>query len=186
MESTVGAARCSRAAEFLRRLACASRDDWASATFILGADLIAWEAAGRRARGHVLEIGLSDLCKKLEAEARAIAHAGTADLQPAQLRRRAAWAAQGAVVGLVAYPDCDEADLRHLWSPFASLMPPSVIQDLQPARQPRIGSTAHAANLALSDAGYCPKHGVPLSFGGCHVCRRQQNQRYNKVGGAGA
>lgn len=184
MESNDNAGRRSRVTEFLGRLAGASRDDWALASSMLAADLIAWEAAGGRARRHLLEMGLADLCKKLEAEARIIARAGAAFLEPPQLRRRATWAAQSAVVGLVAYPDFDKADLRHLCSPFASLMPPSVIQDVHLGRQPIVGSTTHPANLALSGVGYCPEHGVPLSFGGCHVCRRKSNQGLNKLGGA--
>jgi hypothetical protein len=63
MESTDFVARRNRVKAFLGRLARASRDDWALASSILLSDLGSWEAAGRRARTHVRDKGLSDLCK---------------------------------------------------------------------------------------------------------------------------
>src|SRR5690242_8885571 len=84
-----------------------------------------------------------------------------AQIQPED-RQYALWAAQGVIVGLLAGGSARRTDLGLLCKPFAQWLRET------PIRSP-------------GENAYCEIHpGVPLTFGGCHVCRRGDDKRYNR------
>ena len=66
------------------------------------------------------------------------------------------------IVAVLAGGSAKRADLRVLCKPFAPLLRETPI--------PAAGQNA-----------YCQRHpGVPLAYGGCHVCRRGDDERYRR------
>jgi hypothetical protein len=65
-------------------------------------------------------------------------------------------------VGLLADDSAERTDLRLLCKPFAQLLRETPIR-------------------APEENAYCEIHpGAPLTFGGCHVCRRGDDKRYSR------
>ena len=106
-------------------------------------------------------MGLDEQKAQLCQQARAIVRGKAAQIQPEDLQF-AHWAAQGVIVGLLAGGSAKTTDLRLLCKPFAQLLRETPI--------PAPGENA-----------YCETHPrVPLTFGGCHVCRRGDDKRYRR------
>ena len=166
---------------FLARLARADQTEWDRASTALGTDLSAWEAAGSRARLLMLDLGLVVEAERLRKQAKSIAQKRGPRSRHTERSRRAIWAAQGAVLGLLAGQKLDEADIRCLCEPFADLIPGGAVHGIR--LNAAVPSAKRSTGGDAATAGYCPIHHVPLTFGGCHVCRSQQNHRLNKFGG---
>ena len=109
----------------------------------------------------VASMGLDEQKAQLCQQARAIVQGNAVQIQ-GEDRKFALWAARGVIVGLLAGGSAKRTDLRLLCKPFAQLL-----------RQTPIRSPEENA--------YCEIHpGVPLTFGGCHVCRRGDDERYSR------
>jgi len=113
---------------FLLGLARADRQVWSRASLALGSDLDAWRAAGERARRPILESGLAENSKELQLQAKILAQLYAALLERKERIHLAIWAAQGAVVGLLARPGLADEDVRHLCGPFADLIQVTAIR----------------------------------------------------------
>ena len=139
----------------------ADRKELERASSAVQSDQEAWEAAGGRVAQIVASLGLDEQKAQLCQQAAAIFEGKAAQIQPEDLQY-ALWAAQGVIVGLLADDSAKSTDLRLLCKPFAQLL-----------RQTPIRSPGENA--------YCEIHpGVPLTFGGCHLCRRGDDERYNR------
>ena len=124
-------------------------------------DQRAWMAAGGRVAEIVASLGLDEQKAQLCQQAAAIFKGKASQIQPED-RQYALWAAQGVIVGLLADDSAKSTDLRLLCKPFAQLLRET------PIRVPE-------------ENAYCEIHpGVPLTFGGCHVCRRGDDERYSR------
>ena len=146
---------------FLIRLGNADRKELERASSAVRSDQSAWEAAGGRVAQIVASLGLDEQKAQLCQQARAIVHGNAAQIQ-GEDRKFALWAAQGVIVGLLAGGSAKSTDLRLLCKPFAQLL-----------RETPIPAPAENA--------YCETHpGVPLTYGGCHVCRRGDDERYSR------
>ena len=109
----------------------------------------------------VASMGLDEQKAQLCQQARAIVHGKAAQIQREDLQF-ALGAAQGVIVGLLAGGSAKRTDLRLLCKPFAQLLRETPI--------PAPGENA-----------YCETHPrVPLTYGGCHVCRRGDDKRYSR------
>ena len=105
--------------------------------------------------------GLDEQKAQLCQQARAIVRGKAAQIQGEDLQF-VLRAAQGVIVGLLAGDSAKTTDLRLLCKPFAQLLRETPI--------PAPGENA-----------YCETHsGVPLTYGGCHVCRRGDDERYSR------
>jgi hypothetical protein len=145
---------------FLTRLSKADRKTLERASSAVRSDQPAWEAAGGRVAQIIASMGLAEERTRLCQRATAIARGQAAQLQPEDLQF-VLWAAQGVIVGLLAGGSAKRADLRLLCRPFAELL--------------RETPTAPGENT------YCERHPrVPLTYGGCHVCRRDDDKRYRR------
>jgi hypothetical protein len=146
---------------FLVRLRDAGRKEFECASWAVRSYQPAWEAAGGRAAEIVASKGLDGQKVRLCRQAAAIFAGKAAQIQPGD-RQFALWAAQGVIVGLLAGGSATRADLRLLCRPFARLLrgPPVPVP---------------------GENGYCRTHPrVPLTYGGCHVCRRGDDKRYSR------
>jgi hypothetical protein len=104
-------------------------------------------------------MGLDEQKAQLWQQARAIVHGKAAQIQREDLQF-ALWAAQGVIVGLLAGGSAKRTDLRLLCKPFAQLLRETPIP-------------------APGENTYCEWHPrVPLTFGGCHVCRGSDDKHY--------
>lgn len=109
----------------------------------------------------VAGMGLNEQKAELWQQAREIVVKKAGQIQSEDLQF-AVWAAQGVIVGLLAGGSAKTTDLRLLCQPFAQLLRETPIP-------------APGANT------YCETHPrVPLTYGGCHVCRRGDDKRYNR------
>ena len=146
---------------FLSRFGNADRKELERASSAVRSDQEAWEAAGGRVAEIVTSLGLDEQKAQLCQQAAAIFEGKAAQIQPED-RQYALWAAQGVIVGLLADDAAKRTDLRLLCKPFAQWLRET------PIRSP-------------GENAYCEIHpGVPLTFGGCHVCRRGDDKRYNR------
>ena len=143
---------------FLSRFGNADRKELERASSAVRSDQEAWEAAGGRVAEIVARMGLDEQKKaQLCERAAAIFGGKAAHIQPED-RQYALWAAQGVIVGLLADDAAKRTDLRLLCKPFAQLLRETPI--------PAPGENA-----------YCETHpGVPFTYGGCHVCRRGDDE----------
>jgi hypothetical protein len=117
------------------------------------------EGCGRKggADCRSLDEQKAQLCQ----QARAIVHGKAAQIQREDLQF-ALWAAQGVIVGLLAGGSAKRTDLRLLCKPFAQLLRETPIP-------------------APGENTYCETHPrVPLTYGGCHVCRRGDDKRHSR------
>jgi hypothetical protein len=106
-------------------------------------------------------MGLDGQKAQLCQQARTIVHGKAAQIQGEDLQF-ALWAAQGVIVAVLAGDSAKTADLRVLCKPFAQLLRETPIR-------------------APEENAYCETHpGVPLTYGGCHVCRRGDDERYSR------
>ena len=109
----------------------------------------------------VTSMGLDEQKAQLCEQAAAIFEGKAAQIQPED-RQYALWAAYGVIVAVLAGGSAKRTDLRVLIKPFAQLLRET------PIRPP-------------GENAYCEIHpGVPLTFGGCHVCRRGDDGRYSR------
>jgi hypothetical protein len=109
----------------------------------------------------IASMGLVEQRAQLCRQATAIVRGKAAHIQPEDLQF-ALWAAQGVIVGLLAGGSAKRADLRLLCKPFAQLLRETPIP-------------------APGENTYCERHPrVPLTYGGCHVCRRGDDKRYSR------
>jgi len=146
---------------FLSRFGNADRKELGRASSAVRSDQEAWEAAGGRVAEIVASMGLDEQKAQLCQQAAAIFEGKAAQIQPED-RQYALWAAQGVIVGLLAGGSARRTDLGLLCKPFAQWLRET------PIRSP-------------GENAYCEIHpGVPLTFGGCHVCRRGDDKRYNR------
>jgi len=121
----------------------------------------AWEAAGGRAAEIVASMGLDEPKTQLCEQAAAIFEGKAAQIQPED-RQYALWAAYGVIVAVLAGGSAKRTDLRLLCKPFAQLLRETPIP-------------------APGENTYCETHPrVPLTYGGCHVCRRGDDKRYSR------
>ncbi len=149
------------AGRFLIRLGNADRTELERASSAVRSDQEAWEAAGGRAAQIVASLGLEEQKSQLCQQARAIVQGNAAQIQ-GEDRKFAIWAAHGVIVAVLAGGSAKRTDLRVLCTPFAQLLRETPI--------PAPGENA-----------YCETHpGVPLTYGGCHVCRRGDDKRYSR------
>jgi hypothetical protein len=150
-----------KAGAFLIRLRDADRKEFECASSAVRSDQPTWKAAGVRVAEIVASKGLDEQKARLCRQAAAIFEGKAAQIQPGD-RQFALWAAQGVIVGLLAGGSATRADLRLLCRPFAQLL-----------REPPVP--------APGENGYCQTHPrVPLTYGGCHVCRRGDDKRYSR------
>jgi hypothetical protein len=146
---------------FLIRLGDADREELERASSAVRSDRSAWKAAGRRVAQIVARMGLDEQKAQLWQQASAIVHRKAAQIQHEDLQD-AIWAAQGVIVGLLADRSAKRTDLQLLCRPFAPFLRETPIR-------------------ARGEIAYCETHPrVPLTFGGCHVCRRGDDQRYRR------
>jgi hypothetical protein len=146
---------------FLSRFGNADRKELKRASSAVRSDQEAWEAAGGRVAEIVTSLGLDEQKAQLCQQAAAIFEGKAAQIQPED-RQYALWAAQGVIVAVLAGGSAKRTDLRLLRNPFAQWLRET------PIRSP-------------GENAYCEIHpGVPLTFGGCHVCRRGDDKRYNR------
>ena len=146
---------------FLARLGDADRDEWERASSAVRSDQKAWEAAGGRVAQIVASLGLGEQKAQLCQQARAIVQGNAAQIQ-GEDRKFAIWAAHGVIVAVLAGGSAKRTDLRVLCKPFAQLLRETPIR-------------------APEENAYCETHpGVPLTYGGCHVCRRGDDERYSR------
>jgi hypothetical protein len=146
---------------FLVRLGNADRKELERASLAVRSDQSAWKAAGGRVAQIVAGMGLDEQKAQLWQQARAIVHGKAAQLRREDLQF-ALWAAQGVIVGLLAGANAKRTDLRLLCEPFAQLLRDTPIS-------------------ASGESAYCETHPrVPLTYGGCHVCRRSDDKRYSR------
>jgi hypothetical protein len=146
---------------FLSRLGNADRKELERASSAVRSDQPAWEAAGGRVAEIVASMGLDEQKAQLCQQARAIVHGKAAQIQPED-RQYVLWAARGVIVAVLAGGSAERTDLRLLCKPFAQLLRETPIR-------------------APGENTYCEIHpGVPLTFGGCHVCRRGDDERYSR------
>lgn len=146
---------------FLSRFGIADRKELERASSAVRSDQPAWEAAGGRVAEIVASMGLDEQKAQLCQQAAAIFEGKAAQIQPGD-RQYVLWAAQGVIVGLLADDSAEGTDLRLLCKPFAQLLRETPIR-------------------APEENAYCEIHpGVPLTFGGCHVCRRGDDERYSR------
>ena len=146
---------------FLIRLGNADRKELERASSAVRSDQSAWEAAGGRVAEIVASMGLDEQKAQLCQQAAAIFEGKAAQIQPED-RQYALWAAQGVIVGLLADDSAKRTDLRLLCKPFAQLLRETPIP-------------------APGENTYCETHPrVPLTFGGCHVCRGGDDKRYSR------
>jgi hypothetical protein len=114
----------------------------------------------------VASLGLDEQKAQLFQQAAAIFEGKAAQIQPED-RQYALWAAYGVIVGLLADGSAKRTDLRRtdlglLFKPFDQVLRETPIP-------------------APGESAYCEIHpGVPLTFGGCHVCRRGDDGRYSR------
>lgn len=149
------------AGTFLIRLGNVDRKELERASWAVRSDQQAWEAAGGRVAQIVARLGLGEQKAQLCRQARAIVQGNAAQIQGKD-RKFAIWAAHGVIVAVLAGGSAERADLRVLCKPFAQLLRETPI--------PAPGQNA-----------YCERHpGVPLTYGGCHVCRRGDDERYRR------
>ena len=149
------------AGTFLIRLGNADRKELERASSAVRSDQEAWEAAGGRVAQIVASMGLDEQKAQLCQQARAIVHGKAAQIQ-GEDRKFAIWAAHGVIVAVLAGGSAERTDLRVLCKPFAQLLRETPI--------PAPGENA-----------YCETHPrVPLTYGGCHVCRRGDDKRYSQ------
>lgn len=149
------------AGTFLIRLGNADRKELERAGSAVRSDQPAWKAAGRRVAKIVATMGLDEQKAQLWQQAREIVRGKEALIQGEDLRY-ALWAAQGVIVGLLAGVGANRTDLRLLCKPFAQLLRETPV-------------------AALGESTYCQTHPrVPLTYGGCHVCRRGDDKRYSR------
>jgi hypothetical protein len=149
------------AGTFLIRLGNADRKELERASSAVRSDQQAWEAAGGRVAQIVASLGLDEQKAQLCQQARAIVQGNAAQIQ-GEDRKFAIWAAHGVIVAVLAGGSAKRTDLRVLCKPFAQLLRETPI--------PAPGENA-----------YCETHpGVPLTYGGCHVCRRGDDERYSR------
>ena len=145
------------AGTFLIRLGNADRNELERASSAVRSDQEAWEAAGGRVAHIVASLGLDEQKVQLCQQARAIVQGNAVQIQ-GEDRKFAIWAAHGVIVGLLAGDSAEKTDLRLLCKPFAQLLRP-----------------------ATGENTYCETHPrVPLTYGGCHVCRRGDDKRYSR------
>lgn len=146
---------------FLIRLGNADRKELERASSAVRSDQEAWEAAGGRVAQIVASLGLDEQKSQFSQQARAIVQGNAAQIQ-GEDRKFAIWAAHGVIVAVLAGGSAKRTDLRVLCKPFAQLLRETPI--------PAPGENA-----------YCETHpGVPLTYGGCHVCRRGDDERYSR------
>ena len=146
---------------FLIRLGNADRKELEHASSAVRSDQRAWKAAGGRVAQIVASMGLDEQKAQLCQQATVIVHGKAAQIQREDLQF-ALWAAQGAIVGLLAGGSAKRTDLRLLCKPFAQLLRETPIP-------------------APGENTYCETHPrVPLTYGGCHVCRRGDDKRYSR------
>jgi hypothetical protein len=149
------------AGTFLIRLGNADRKELERAGSAVRSDQPAWKAAGGRVAKIVATMGLDEQKAQLWQQAREIVRGKEALIQGEDLRY-ALWAAQGVIVGLLAGVGANRTDLRLLCKPFAQLLRETPV-------------------AALGESTYCQTHPrVPLTYGGCHVCRRGDDKRYSR------
>ena len=146
---------------FLTDFGNADRKELERASSAVQSDQPAWEAAGVRVAEIVASLGLDEQKAQFCQQAAAIFEGKAAQIQPED-RQCALWAAYGVIVAVLAGGSAKRTDLRLLRKPFAQLLRET------PIRPP-------------GESAYCEIHpGVPLTFGGCHVCRRGDDGRYNR------
>jgi hypothetical protein len=146
---------------FLIRLGNADRKELEHASSAVRSDQKAWEAAGGRVAQIVASLGLDEQKAQLCQQARAIVQGNAAQIQ-GEDRKFAIWAAHGVIVAVLAGGSAKRTDLRVLCKPFAQLLRETPIR-------------------APGENAYCETHpGVPLTYGGCHVCRRGDDERYSR------
>ena len=146
---------------FLTDFGNADRKELERASWAVQSDQPAWDAAGRRVAGIVASRGLDEQKTQFCQQAAAIFEGKAAQIQPED-RQYALWAAQGVIVGLLAGGSAKRTDLRLLCKPFAQLLRETPIP-------------------APGENTYCETHPrVPLTYGGCHVCRRGDDNRYSR------
>ena len=114
----------------------------------------------------VASMGLDEQKAQLCQRAAEIVHGKEAQIRHED-PQAALWAAQGVIVGLLADGSAKRTDLRRtdlgvLFKPFAQWIRETPIR-------------------APEENAYCEIHpGVPLTFGGCHVCRGGDDKRYSR------
>jgi hypothetical protein len=146
---------------FLIRFGDADRKELERASSAVRSDQPAWKAAGERVAEIVASLGLDEQKAQLCEQAAAIFEGKAAQIQPED-RQYALWAAYGVIVAVLSGGSAKRTDLRLLRKPFAQLLRET------PIRPP-------------GESAYCDIHpGVPLTFCGCHVCRRGDDGRYSR------
>ena len=146
---------------FLSCLGNADQEELERASSAVRSDRPAWEAAGGRVAQIVASLGLDVQKAQFCERARMIVEGKAVQIQ-GEDRKFAIWAAHGVIVAVLAGSSAKRTDLRVLCKPFAQL--------LRETRIPAPGENA-----------YCETHpGVPLTYGGCHVCRRGDDERYSR------
>ena len=146
---------------FLSRFGNADRKELERASSAVRSNQPAWEAAGGRVAEIVASLGLDGQKAQFCQQAAAIFEGKAAQIQPED-RQYVLWAAQGVIVGLLADDSAKGTDLRLLCKPFAQLLRETPIP-------------------APGENTYCETHPrVPLTYGGCHVCRRGDDERYSR------
>jgi hypothetical protein len=146
---------------FLIRLGNADRKELERAGSAVRSDQSAWRAAGGRVAKIVVTMGLDEQKAQLWQQAREIVRGKEALIQGEDLQY-ALRAAQGVIVGLLAGDGANRTDLRLLCKPFAQLLRETPV-------------------AAPGESTYCQTHPrVPLTYGGCHVCRRGDDKRYSR------
>ena len=147
--------------KFLTDFGNADGKELERASSAVRSDQRAWMAAGGRVAEIVASLGLDEQKAQLCQQAAAIFEGKAAQIQPED-RQYALWAAYGVIVAVLAGGSAKRTDLRVLCKPFAQLLRETPI--------PAPGETA-----------YCETHPrVPLTYGGCHVCRRGDDERYSR------
>lgn len=148
-------------ATFLIRLDNAGREELERASSAVRSDESAWKAAGRRAGKIVATMGLDGQKAQLYQQAMEIIRGKEAQIQREDLQY-VLWAAYGVIVSLLAGGSAKRTDMRLLCKPFAQLLRETPIP-------------------APPENTYCETHPlVPLTYGGCHVCRRGSDKRYSR------
>jgi hypothetical protein len=146
---------------FLSRLGDADQEELERASSAVRSDQPAWKAAGGRVAQIVASMGLDEQKAQLCQQAAAIFEGKAAQIQREDLQF-ALWAAYGVIVAVLAGGSAERTDLRLLCKPFAQLLRET------PIRSP-------------GENTYCETHPrVPLTYGGCHVCRRGDDKRYSR------
>jgi hypothetical protein len=146
---------------FLIGLDNADRKELERASSAVRSDQEAWKAAGGRVAQIVASLGLDEQKAQLCQQARAIVQGNAAQIQ-GEDRKFALWAAHGVIVAVLAGRSAKRTDLRLLCKPFAQVLRETPIP-------------------ATGENTYCETHPrVPLTYGGCHVCRRGDDKRYSR------